>query len=39
VIVNPEMVQRLFSYTFVLEVWDSMQPGKEEFIGLVKVPL
>jgi hypothetical protein len=33
------MVQKLLSYTFVLEVWDTLQPSKEEFLGLVKIPL
>ena len=38
-IVNPDMIQKLLSYTFVLEVWDTLQPSKEEFLGLVKIPL
>jgi hypothetical protein len=33
------MVQKLLSYTFVLEIWDTLQPSKEEFLGLVKIPL
>jgi hypothetical protein len=27
------------NFTFVLEVWDHVQPSREEFIGLVKIPL
>ena len=38
-IVNPDTIEKLQNFTFILEVWDHMQPSKEEFIGLVKVPL
>ena len=39
VIVNPLTLEKLQNFTFVLEVWDSINTAKEEFIGLVKIPL
>ncbi len=39
VIVNPSTIDKLQNFTFVLEVWDSINTAKEEFIGLVKIPL
>jgi hypothetical protein len=37
--VNPSTLEKLQNFTFVLEVWDSINTAKEEFIGLVKIPL
>ena len=39
VIMNPDTLSKLEKFTFVLEVWDHISPAKEEFVGLVKVPL
>ncbi len=36
---NPGTIEKLQNFTFVLEVWDSINPAKEEFLGLVKIPL
>ena len=36
---TPENVEKLEKFTFVLEVWDAVTPGREEFVGLVKIPL
>ena len=36
---NPETLSKLQNFTFILEVWDSVSPAKEEFVGLVKIPL
>jgi hypothetical protein len=32
-------MEKLHNFTFVLEVWDNIHSSKEEFIGLVKLPL
>lgn len=32
-------MEKLKNFTFILEVWDHITPGREEFIGLVKIPL
>jgi len=32
-------MEKLQNFTFVLEVWDNIHSSKEEFIGLIKVPL
>jgi hypothetical protein len=37
--VNPDTIEKLERFTFVLEVWDQVSPSREEFIGLVRVPL
>jgi hypothetical protein len=26
-------------FAFVLEIWDQINPGKDELVGLVKIPL
>lgn len=39
IIVNPDTIGKLEKFTFILEVWDHQSPSKEEFIGLVKIPL
>ena len=36
---NPDTVEKLFKFTFVLEVWEAISPSKEDLIGIVKVPL
>lgn len=36
---NPETIEKLERFTFILEVWDLPQGAREEFIGLVRVPL
>ena len=34
-----DLLEKLEKFTFVLEVWDESSPVKEDFIGLVKIPL
>lgn len=36
---NPENLEKFEKFTFVMEVWDAVTPGREEFVGLVKIPL
>jgi len=36
---NPETIDKLASFIFVLEIWDQINPGKDDLVGLVKVPL
>jgi hypothetical protein len=36
---TPETLERFEKFTFILEVWDAVSPNKEEFVGLVKIPL
>lgn len=36
---SPETLEKLERFTFVLELWDAVSPAKEEFLGLVKIPL
>lgn len=36
---TPSVVDNLERFTYVFEVWDSVSPGRDELIGLVKVPL
>jgi hypothetical protein len=36
---SPSVVDNLERFTYVFEVWDSVSPGRDELIGLVKVPL
>ena len=39
VLMSPDLIDRLESWTFVLEVWDQVSGGRDDFIGLVKIPL
>ena len=36
---SPSVIDNLERFTYVFEVWDSVSPGRDELIGLVKVPL
>jgi len=36
---SPTVVDNMERFTYVFEVWDSVSPGKDELVGLVKVPL
>ena len=39
VLMTPEVIDKLEKFTFVLEVWDEVSPGRHDLVGLVKVPL
>ena len=39
VIVNPDTIEKLLNFTYILEIWDHVSPSREEFLGLVKIPL
>lgn len=39
IMMSPEVIDKLDRFTFVLEVWDQINPGKDELVGLVKLPL
>lgn len=39
VLMTPEIIERLEKFTFILEVWDSVSPGRQDLVGLVKIPL
>lgn len=36
---NPDTVDKLEKWTFVLEVWDKVSPGFDDLVGIVKIPL
>lgn len=36
---TPDVIDRMEKFTFVLEVWDQVSPGRDDLVGLVKVPL
>jgi hypothetical protein len=36
---SPTVIDKLEKFTFILEVWDQVSPGRDDLIGLVKIPL
>jgi hypothetical protein len=36
---NPDTLEKLEKFTFVIEIWDAVSPAQEEFVGLIKIPL
>ena len=36
---TPEIIDKLEKFTFVVEVWDEVTPGRSDLVGLVKIPL
>ena len=39
VLMTPDVIDKLEKFTFVLEVWDDISPGRQDLVGLVKIPL
>jgi hypothetical protein len=39
VLMNPDTIEKMERFAFVLEIWDQINPGKDELVGLVKIPL
>ena len=39
VLINPDSIEKLEKFTFVLEVWDEVSSTRSELVGLVKYPL
>ena len=39
VLMTPEVIDKLEKFTFVVEVWDEVSPGRSDLVGLVKIPL
>ena len=39
VLMTPDVIDKLEQFTFVLEVWDEVSPGRHDLVGLVKIPL
>lgn len=38
-LMSPDMIDRLEKFTFVLEVWDEVNAGRSDLVGIVKMPL
>jgi len=36
---SPSVIDKLEKFTFILEVWDQVSPGRDDLVGLVKIPL
>ena len=36
---SPETLEKIEKFILVLELWDKISPSREEFLGLVKIPL
>ncbi len=39
VLMNPDVIEKLEKFTFVLEVWDEVAPSRHDLVGLLKIPL
>ena len=39
VLMSPDTLDKMETFTLVLELWDQVSPSVQEFLGLVKVPL
>jgi len=39
VLMTPQVIDKLEEFTFVVEVWDQVSPGRDDLVGLVKIPL
>ena len=39
IIMTPNFIEKLEKFIFILEVWDNVTPERDEFVGLVKIPL
>lgn len=36
---SPETLEKMEKFVLVLELWDKISPSREEFLGLIKIPL
>jgi hypothetical protein len=36
---NKTAIDKLQNFMFIMEIWDHVSPSRQEFIGLVKIPL
>jgi len=36
---TPDILEQLSKFTYVIELWDQVSPGREDLVGLVKIPL